>query len=276
MLTLRHLIILAALLIAVPSVAHAQAVWGNQAYSHPLCSNPMCEMCWGPNGIAAQLRAQQSAVVPTQTVVSESVEYETVQVPVVTKVKRCNGISCWWEDVTTYRTERRPIRNALKAARNLVDKATPRIDMLRVTELVPTPQEAVVAMLAIARPKPSEVLYDLGCGDGRVLVEATWSYGCRSVGIELNQESFKAAADRVDSFGFADKIRLYQGDVLNYTYEHADVVTLYLYPELMLRVLPRLRPGTRVISYIHPIDGGTKIVVRGYTFYTWTVPPVSL
>jgi len=270
--TLRYIIIVVSLLFTAPQEARAQAVWGNQLYGHTLCQNPTCDMCWGPNGIAAQLRAQQSvSVVPSQA----TVEYETVQVPVVTQVKRCNGVTCWYESVTTYRTERRPVRNTVKAAakvvRDVADVATPRIDMLRVTDLVPTPQDAVVEMLALAELKPTDVLYDLGCGDGRVLVAASSGYGCRSVGVELNADSFRQAASRIEKAGLSGKIRIYQGDVLSYSYPEADVVTMYLYPELMAKVLKQLRRGTRVVSYLHPIPGGVKHVVNNHTFYTWVV-----
>lgn len=266
--------ILSALLLCVPiaSEALAQAIYGGRNYSAPVCSNPNCEMC---NYIRAQLSsAYQSTQVPVvvqSEVPTTEITYELVQVPVVTKVKRCNGVTCSYEDVTTYRTERRPVRNAVKAVRDVADAATPRVDMLRVTELAPTPMDAVVAMLSVANPTKTEVLYDLGCGDGRVLVNASATYGCRAVGVELNPVSFKAAADLVDAFGLSDSIRIYQGDVLSYSYHDADVVTMYLYPELIAKVLPKLRKGTRVVSYLHSLPGGTKVTSGGYVFYTLTV-----
>ena len=218
------------------------------------------------------IRAQLAATVPiVATQASTEIEYETVQVPVVTQVKHCNGITCWYENVTTYRTERRPIRKAVKAVRDVMDKATPKVDLLRVTELAPTPREAVTAMVALANLQPNEILYDLGCGDGRILVEATYLYGCKSVGVELNPESLKLAAENVDNYGLANKIRLYQGDVLDYTYKKANVVTLYLYPELIEKILPRLPKGTRVISYLHSFTGSKRVDFKGYTFYTRTL-----
>lgn len=255
---LRYLLLLIPIVFAIPQTSYAQAIYGGRAYSAPVCNSPNCAMC-------AQIRAQLNAQRYTPAASTTTLEYETVQVPVVTQVKRCNGVSCWYESVTTYRTERRPVRRAVRAAAGAVGS------LLRVTELVPTPQDAVVAMLKLAAPKRHEVLYDLGCGDGRVLIAATSGYGCRSVGIELNTESFKLAADRIDAFGLADKIRLYQGDVLGYRYDQADIVTMYLYPELMAKVLARLRPGTRVISYLHPIPRGKQYTVDNYTFYVWTV-----
>lgn len=245
------------LLLVLPSISYGQAVYKGQAYNSPVCNSPNCGMC---NQIRAQLAQQSIPSTAYNPTPLQDTEYETVQVPITKRVKHCNGVTCWYENVTTYRTERRPIRNA-------IDK----INLLRVTDLVPTPHTAVMEMLVLASPKPNEVLYDLGCGDGRILIEATWNYGCRSVGIELNKESFKQATASITNFGLIDRIKLYQGDILNYTYPDADVVTMYLYPELMAKVLPRLRPGTRVVSYLHPIPGGTKHVVRNFTFYTWTV-----
>ncbi len=126
-------------------------------------------------------------------------------------------------------------------------------------------------MVALANVQPNEVLYDLGCGDGRILVEATYLYGCRSVGVELNPDTLKLAAENVDNYGLANKIRLYQGDVLKYTYEKANVVTVYLYPELIEKILPRLPKGTRVISYLHSFTGSKRVDFKGYTFYTRTL-----
>ncbi len=254
-----------------------QAVYNGQMYNAPVCNNPNCAMC---NYIRAQLATiplPSSAYNPAGpedyypsfpfTHEQTTVEYETIQVPY--QVKRCNGVTCWYE--TAYRTERRPIRNTVKAVRDIVDKATPNADLLRVTELAPTPREAVTAMVALANVQPNEVLYDLGCGDGRILVEATYLYGCRSVGVELNPDTFKLAAENIDNYGLANKVRLYQGDVLNYTYDKANVVTVYLYPELIEKILPRLPKGTRVISYLHSFTDSKKVDFKGYTFYTRTL-----
>ena len=125
-------------------------------------------------------------------------------------------------------------------------------------------------MLAIVSPREDQVLYDLGCGDGRVLVAATSAYNCRSVGIELNPDSLEKA--KVNTISFRNKIRLYLGNILDYSYPEADIVTMYLYPDLMRKVLPKLKSGTKVISYLHEIPGGTKVQVREHIFYIWTKP----
>lgn len=243
-----------------------QATYKGRNYSAPVCNNPNCAMC-------NYIRAQLAVTVPTlpSSAYNEAIQYETIQIPVVTRVKRCNGVTCWYENITTYRTERRPIRNTVKAVRDIVDRATPNVDLLRVTELAPSPREAVTAMVALANIQPDEVLYDLGCGDGRILIEAAYIYGCRCVGVELNPDTLKEAVENIDDYGLANKIYLYQGDVLNYTYKEADVVTLYLYPELIEKILPRLPRGTRIISYLHSFTGSKKVDFKGYTFYTRTL-----
>lgn len=246
-----------------------QAIYKGQIYNAPVCSNPNCAMC---NYIRAQLAVTaplpSSAYDPAGpedyypgfpfTHEQTTVEYETVQVHY--QVKRCNGVTCWYE--TAYRTERRPVRKAVKKV----------LDKLHITKLDPTPREAVTAMVALANVQPNEVLYDLGCGDGRILVAASYLYGCRSVGIELNPDTVKQAADNIDDYGLANKIKVVQGDILAFgSYPQANVVTMYLYPELIEKVLPRLPKGTRIISYLHSFTGSTKIELNGHTFYTRTL-----
>ena len=266
------------LLLLLSSPAYSQAVYRGRTYNAPVCSNPNCAMC---NQIRAQLQAQQWQTQPnpilqqnTTTTTNQpqplpSVTYELVSVPVVTRVKRCNGVTCWYENVTTYRTERRPVQRAAQAVKNVLDAVTPRTSMLHVTTLAPTPENAVAELLRIANPKSTEVLYDIGCGDGRILIAATTTYGCRSVGVELNPDSVKLAQQSVNVFGLQDQIWIYEGDALKYTYQDADVVTMYLYPELMARILPLLKPRTRVVSYLHSIPGAKKHTVGEHVFYEW-------
>ena len=272
---MKTLLLLLLLLPSCTDVAYAQAVWNGRSYSSPVCANPNCAMC---QSIRSQLTAQTYATIVPAAYVSapstavDAVEYETVQVPVVTQVKRCNGITCWYENVTTYRTERRPVQRAVQAVRNVVDAVTPRVNMLTNTEFAPTPFEAVIRMVQLANPMESDVLYDLGCGDGRVLITASSAYRCRSVGIELNPKTAQVARDAVGVFRLGDRVRVYDGNILNYdNLPEATVVTMYLYPELMQRVLAKLRPGVRVVSYLHEIPGGERHVFGEHVFYTWTV-----
>jgi hypothetical protein len=194
------------------------------------------------------------------------VTYQLVSVPYVVRVRHCNRVTCWYENVTRYRQERQPVRNAIKAV------TQPGLNLLANTTLAPTPEEAVAELLRIANPQPNEVLYDIGCGDGRILIAATTTFGCRSVGIELNPESVLLAQSQVNIFNLQNQIRIYEGDALNFTYQHADVVTMYLYPELMQRILPLLRPRTRVVSYLHSIPGAKEHRIGEHVFYEWTTP----
>ena len=138
----------------------------------------------------------------------------------------------------------------------------------------PMPQEAVNAMLQQVYPLEGEVLYDLGCGDGRILIEAVSSFGCRAVGIEINPETVALAKQNVEDSGFG-RILIVQGNVKDYNLDDADVITMYLFPELIEELLPHIRPGTRVVSFEHEIPGvdcTRKTAMVGdveYTFYTW-------
>jgi len=144
----------------------------------------------------------------------------------------------------------------------------------------PTPYEAIPAMLELVNPKPDEVLYDLGCGDARILIEAVKKYGCKAVGIELNPETVKLAQKKVDESGVGDRILIIEGDIRDYHLCKADVITMYLFPKLMDAVRYRIPGGTRVVSYSHDIpnaDTEKKIVKVGakeYIFYVWIVPYV--
>ena len=271
---MKTLILLLLLLPNCTETVFAQAVWRGREYTAPVCANPNCAMC---RSIRAQLTTQvhtpveSTAYVSSPAVEVTTVEYETVSVPVVTRVKRCDGRTCWYENVTTYRSERRPIQRAVQAVRNVVDAITPRRDMLTVTDFAPTPFEAVLHMVQLANPTESDVLYDLGCGDGRVLITASTAYRCRSVGIELNPKTAQVAREAIGVFKLGNRVRIYEGNVLNYSIPEATVVTMYLYPELMQRVLVKLRPGVRVVSYLHEIPGGERHVFGEHVFYTWTV-----
>lgn len=261
----------------VPSTLYAQALYNGHTYNAPVCNNPNCVMC---NYIRAQLQSQSTpqSSFASSDVYSPSTSSTTKykQVPYTVKVKRCNGITCWYENVTMYRTV--DISHSNPAGPEdywpgwpfTHDTPKKSDNTLAITKLDPTPLDAVVEMLALASPKEDQVLYDLGCGDGRVLVAATGAYNCRSVGIELNPDSLEQA--KVNTISFRDKIRLYLGNILDYSYPEADIVTMYLYPDLMRKVLPKLKSGTKVISYLHEIPGSKKVQIREHIFYVWTKP----
>lgn len=142
--------------------------------------------------------------------------------------------------------------------------------------LDPTSQSSVDKMLALLAPTKWDTIYDLGSGDGRVLLSASRGYGTPGIGIEINPESAELSRDKLDAAGI-DNVRIVTGDATKYDFSDATLITMYLYPQVIKSLLPNLRalkPGTRVISYSHPIPlpGARKITVKGSTFYLWITP----
>lgn len=122
------------------------------------------------------------------------------------------------------------------------------------SQWIPMPQEAVDAMLGILSPEWGDTLYDLGCGDGRILISANLDYGCSVLGIENNPRTYLRAEKNVKAHceGWA----VIYDDATRYPLDKADFITVYLNPEVSRRMRwATLRPGARVISYQHPIPG---------------------
>src|SRR5438309_10660557 len=92
----------------------------------------------------------------------------------------------------------------------------------------PTPQVVVERMLALANVKPTDVVYDLGCGDGRILISAVRNYHCRAVGVELSRDIFDRTSARIKALNLTDQIKIQQGNALHTDLAEADGVTLYL------------------------------------------------
>lgn len=144
---------------------------------------------------------------------------------------------------------------------------------------VPTPQPVVDAMLKLAEVKTGDVLFDLGSGDGRIVVTAAKRYGVRGTGIDINPERIKEANENAKTEGVTDKVRFLNQDLFEADIREATVVTLYLLPSINLKLRPKLwkdlKPGTRIVS--HSFDMGDwqpekKIEVEGRYLYFWTVP----
>jgi SAM-dependent methyltransferase len=123
----------------------------------------------------------------------------------------------------------------------------------------PTPQLVVDRMLAIANVRPTDVVYDLGCGDGRILITAVRNYHCRAVGIELSRDIFDRTSARIKALNLADSIQIQHGNALHTDLSGADVVTLYLMTSTNERLKPQmeifLKPGARVVSHDYEIHG---------------------
>jgi SAM-dependent methyltransferase len=145
---------------------------------------------------------------------------------------------------------------------------------------VPTPQPVVEEMLKLAKVNKDDVIYDLGSGDGRLPITAASKYGARGFGIDINPERIREANENAKKAGVTDRVKFMQQDLFTTDISNASVVTLYLLPELNVKLRPRLfqqlKPGTRVVS--HDFDMGDwkpdRVVTtdEGSTIYYWVIP----
>ncbi|HEY1007458.1 MAG TPA: class I SAM-dependent methyltransferase [Sphingobacteriaceae bacterium] len=144
---------------------------------------------------------------------------------------------------------------------------------------VPTSEAVVEAMLALAKVTKNDLVYDLGCGDGRIVVTAAKKYGARGVGVDIDPQRIREANENARKSGVADRVRFIQNDLFKSDFSDATVVTLYLLPAVNLKLRPQLmkqlKPGTRIVS--HAFDMGDwkpekTVEVDGTTIYFWTVP----
>jgi precorrin-6B methylase 2 len=117
---------------------------------------------------------------------------------------------------------------------------------------VPTTEEAVQAMLKLADVKKTDVVYDLGCGDGRIVVAAAKNFGARAVGIDINPERIKEAKENARKAGVESLVRFEENDLFQADIHEASVVTLFLLSSVNLKLRPKLladlKPGTRIVS----------------------------
>jgi predicted O-methyltransferase YrrM len=148
---------------------------------------------------------------------------------------------------------------------------------------VPTPEVVVEQMLALAKVTKNDVLYDLGSGDGRIVITAAQKFGTRGVGVDINPERIREAKENARKAGVTDLVQFRQQDLFETDISKATVVTLYLLPDINLKLRPRLfkelKPGTRIVS--HDFDMGEwkpeRVVqvqgpARQHTLYYWVVP----
>jgi len=162
------------------------------------------------------------------------------------------------------------------AAQAQAQKAAPRTpDVI----FVPTPHEVVEDMLRLVDVKKGDVLYDLGSGDGRIPIAAAKMYGVRAVGIDIDPARIAEAQDNAKKAGVTHLVEFRQADLFMSNFREATVVTLYLLPELNVKLRPRLwaelKPGTRIVS--HQFDMGDwkaekKLESSGRVIYFWTIP----
>jgi len=181
-------------------------------------------------------------------------------------------------------------RNALKLAAGLAFVcAVPRIHAQATdpknklgleVDFVPTPYEIVDAMLRLANVKETDVVYDLGCGDGRIVIAAAQRFGARGVGIDIDPDRITEAVENARRAGVADRVRFVQGDLFEADFRDATVVTLFLKWNYNRKLRPRLwdqlKPGTPVVSHEHDFGADwpptKRIDANGKTVYLYVVP----
>jgi cyclopropane fatty-acyl-phospholipid synthase-like methyltransferase len=131
----------------------------------------------------------------------------------------------------------------------------------------------------MAKITSSDVVYDLGCGDGRIPIAAAQKYGARGIGIDIDPARIAEAKENAKAAGVTDKVTFLEQDLFTSDFKDATVVTLYLLPSLNQKLMPKLKaelkPGTRIVS--HAFDMGPewppeeKREVEGKTIYFWTI-----
>jgi SAM-dependent methyltransferase len=148
----------------------------------------------------------------------------------------------------------------------------------KIVPFVPSPQEVVDKMIELGGVKTGDVVYDLGSGDGRIVIAAA-KKGAKAVGFEIDGDLIKQSRENIRAAGVQDSAEIRQQDILTVDLSQASVVTMYLLPDVNLKLKPnllsQLKPGSRVVS--HSFDMGDwkpdKIErVEGRTIYLWIIP----
>ena len=139
---------------------------------------------------------------------------------------------------------------------------------LFIAPFVATPLPVVKQMLTVAEVKLGEIVYDLGCGDGRVAIMAAQEFGARAIGVEMREDLAKQAMGKVSELGLEGRVKIVQGDMFKIDLSQADVVTLYLTTSANDKVKPKLeaelKPGTRVVSHDYEILGWRPMKIDNF------------
>ncbi|MGZ8265473.1 MAG: SAM-dependent methyltransferase [Burkholderiales bacterium] len=171
------------------------------------------------------------------------------------------------------------IAHAYEPSRLLLAQAAPAQRRTPDVIFVPTPNDVVDKMLELAKVTAQDIVYDLGCGDGRIVITAAQKYGVRAVGIDIDPQRIKEATANAKAAKVTDKVKFIEGDLFEADIGEATVVTLYLLTRLNEKLKPKLlkdlKPGTRVVS--HAFDMGDwapeqKANVGASTVYLWRIP----
>jgi tRNA G37 N-methylase Trm5 len=149
---------------------------------------------------------------------------------------------------------------------------------------VPTPDAVVMEMLKAANVTKNDVLYDLGSGDGRIVITAAQKFGARGVGIDLDPIRIREAEENAKTAGVTDKVKFINGDIFDADIRAATVVTMYLLPDINMKLRPKLlsdlKPGTRIVSHNYDLGDWTpkshkslEVNSTRHDVYFWVVPP---
>ena len=143
----------------------------------------------------------------------------------------------------------------------------------------PTPNETVAEMLKLAGVTKSDVVYDLGCGDGRIVIAAARDFGARGVGIDIDPQRITESNENARAAGVTERVAFREEDLFEADIHEATVVTLFLWPSLNLKLRPKLlkdlKSGTRIVSYIHTMGdwpAEKEVTVGTRSIYLWTIP----
>ena len=149
---------------------------------------------------------------------------------------------------------------------------------------LPTPHDVVDKMLELAQVKKEDLVYDLGCGDGRIVVTAAKRFGCKAVGFDIDPRRVEESIQNVQKNDVGHLVKIEQKDIFTLDLSKADVITLFLLSRLNVKLIPqleKLKPGSRIISHNFPMEGikPDKVVTMfssedqfEHTIYLWTTP----
>jgi SAM-dependent methyltransferase len=154
----------------------------------------------------------------------------------------------------------------------------------KIVPYVPTPQEVVDRMLELAQVKKGDVVYDLGAGDGRIVVTAAKKYGVRAIGFEIDPQRIKESTENIKKAGVGHLVEIRQQDIRTVDLSPASVLTMYLLPEVNLMIRPniwkQMKPGSRVVSHDFDMDDWKPLKTENmkdssnwdHALYLWHVP----
>jgi len=168
----------------------------------------------------------------------------------------------------------------LSIAQPLQNAAQQQVEEMHINApFVLSPEKVVDAMLRLADVKPTDTVYDLGCGDGRIVIQAASAFGAKGVGVDINPERVLEARKNAEKAGVKDKVSFIENDIFKTEVQDATVVTLYLLPDMNARLQPKLlkelKPGSRVVSHSFTFPDWKPekhLTVNGSSIYLWIVP----